>query len=182
MPLVKQDRLSRGTPRVASFRNPLSETFAETETNIVGRNPLTKIAVVSQCKLHLSEHRVRIDVGHKSGGAKGDLPPLFLPYYLVRVILEGGYDVIANGLRLPDLHERIRAIHHRGDDVRGSDMSNLLHGLANLQAVKSISPPIIDYDAQNRPLQVVDSTFYFFIKNANTRKILDSIPDPLNAG
>ncbi len=40
-------------------------------------------------------------------------------------------------------------------------MSNLLSGLANLQAVKSISPPIIDYDAQNRLLQVVDSTFYF---------------------
>jgi len=120
--------------------------------------------------------------GHASGGAKGDRPPLYLPYYLVRVVLEGGFDAIANGMRRNDLHDRIRAFHHRGEDVRPSDMSNLLGGLANLQAVKSISPPIIDYDSQNRLLQVVDSTFYFFIKNANLREILEAIPNPLNAG
>jgi hypothetical protein len=120
-----------------------------------------------------------IAAGHMSGGAKGDLPPLFLPYYLVRVILEGGFEAIANGMKRPELHERIRAIHHRGDDVRGSDMSNLLTGLGNLQAVKSISPPIIDYDSQNRLLQVVDSTFYFFIKNADLQEILGAIPNPL---
>jgi hypothetical protein len=79
-----------------------------------------------------------------------------------------------------DLHERIRDIHHRGADVRGSDMTNLLGGLANLQSVKSISPPIIDYDSQKRLLQVVDSTFYFFIKNANVREILDSLQNPLD--
>ena len=117
-----------------------------------------------------------------SGGVKGDLPPLYLPYYLVRVILEGGFEAIQNGMRRNDLHDRIRAIHHRGGDVRASDMSNLLAGLGNLQAAKSISPPIIDYDSQNRLLQVVDSTFYFFIKNANVREILEAIPNPLSAG
>lgn len=122
-----------------------------------------------------------IAAGHTTGGAKGDLPPLFLPYYLVRVVLESGYDGIANGMRRSDLHERIRAIHHRGEDVRASDMSNLLAGLANLQSVKSISPPIIDYDSQNRLLQVVDSTFYFFIKNTDATEILESIQNPLDA-
>ena len=122
-----------------------------------------------------------IAAGHATGGAKGELPPLYLPYYLVRVVLEGGYEGIANGMRRYDIHDRIRAIHHRGDDVRGSDMSNLLSGLANLQSVKSISPPIIDYDAQNRLLQVVDSTFYFFIKNSDLKEIVDSIQNPLSA-
>jgi hypothetical protein len=122
-----------------------------------------------------------IAAGHASGGAKGDLPPLYLPYYLVRVVLEGGYEGIANGMRRSDIHDRIRAIHHRGDDVRASDMSNLLGGLANLQSVKAISPPIIDYDSQNRLLQVVDSTFYFFIKNSDPKQILESIQDPLTA-
>jgi hypothetical protein len=122
-----------------------------------------------------------IAAGHTTGGAKGDLPPLFLPYYLVRVVLEGGFEGIANGMHRSDIHDRIRAIHHRGDDVRASDMSNLLAGLANLQAVKSISPPIIDYDSQNRLLQVVDSTFYFFIKNSDTKEILESIQNPLHA-
>ena len=36
---------------------------------------------------------------YTSGGAKGDLPPLVLPYYLVRVLLESGFDGIANGMR-----------------------------------------------------------------------------------
>ena len=45
--------------------------------------------------------------------------------------------------------------------------------------IKGISPPIIDYDFQNRLLQVVDSTFYFFIKHANTKEILESIPNPM---
>ena len=123
-----------------------------------------------------------IAAGHPSaGGSKGDLPPLYLPYYLVRIVLENGFDGIANGMRRVDIHERIRQIHHRGDDVRASDMSNLLGGLANLQSVKSISPPIIDYDSQNRLLQVVDSTFYFFIKNSNTTEILATIQNPLEA-
>ena len=122
-----------------------------------------------------------IAAGHTTGGAKGDLPPLYLPYYLVRVVLEGGYDGIADGMRRSDIHDRIRDIHHRGEDVRASDMSNLLSGLANLQSVKSISPPIIDYDSQNRLLQVVDSTFYFFIKNSDLKEILASIQNPLSA-
>lgn len=121
-----------------------------------------------------------IAAGHSSGGAKGTLPPLHLPYYLVAAILQAGFEGIATGMRRNDLHERIRAIHHRGSDVRGSDMSNLLSGLGNLQAAKSISPPILAYDAQNRLLQVVDSTFYFFIKHADVAEILESIPSPLS--
>lgn len=120
-----------------------------------------------------------IAAGHNSGGQKGTLTPLHLPYYLVRIVLEGGFDGIANGMRRQEVHERIKAVHHRGADVRGSDMSNLLGGIANLQAVKSISPPIWAYDSQNRMLQVVDSTFYFFIKHADINDILDSIPSPL---
>jgi hypothetical protein len=120
-----------------------------------------------------------IAAGHNSGGQKGDLPPLFLPYYLVRVILEAGFDGIANGARRATIHERIKALHHRGDDVRPSDMTNLLDGIANLQSVKSISPPIFAYDAQQRILQVVDSTFYFFIKNANIGEALESLQNPL---
>jgi hypothetical protein len=37
-------------------------------------------------------------------------------------------------MRRSDMHDRIRAIHHRGEDVRASDMSNLLGGLANVLA------------------------------------------------
>lgn len=123
-----------------------------------------------------------IAAGHTSGGAKGDLPPLYLPYYLVKVVIEGGFEAIADGMSRKDLHERIKTAHHRGEDVRASDMSNLLFGLANLQAAKSISPPIIDFDAQNRVLQVVDSTFYFFLKHSDPEEVLETIQNPLGAG
>ncbi len=121
-----------------------------------------------------------IAAGHTTGGAKGDLPPLFLPYYLIKVILQHGFDGIANGCHRNTIHEWIKTLHHRADDVRVSDMTNLLGGLANLQSVKSISPPVLAYDVQQRMLQVVDSTFYFFIKNANTMEIADSLQDPLD--
>lgn len=120
-----------------------------------------------------------IAAGHNSGGAKGEQTPLFLPYYLVRVILEHGFEGIANGARKQTLWDWIRAVHHRGQDVRSNDMTNLLGGIANLQSVKAISPPIFAYDAQQRMLQVVDSTFYFFIKNADAVEVMDNIQNPL---
>lgn len=113
------------------------------------------------------------------GGGRGESIPLFLPYYLVRVICEGGYDGLANGMRRSTIQERIQSIHHRPDDVRGSDMSNLLHNLAATQDAKSISPPIVDYDRSSKLLQVVDSTFYFFLKNGNLAEFLVTLSNPL---
>jgi len=78
------------------------------------------------------------------------------------------------------IQERIQNIHHRPDDVRASDMSNLLHNLAALQAAKSISPPIVDYDQSSKLLQVVDSTFYFFLKNGDLAQFLATLSNPLD--
>lgn len=60
-------------------------------------------------------------------------------------------------------------------------MTNLLEGIADLQSVKAISPPIFAYDTELRMLQIVDSTFYFFIKNADSARVLDSIQNPLES-
>jgi hypothetical protein len=160
----------------------IAETRGQ-EIPINDRDKLTR-TITTKAGDYAARHQRALEAiaaGHMTGGAKGILPPLYLPYYLVRVILEGGYEAIATGMRRSDIHERIRAIHHRGENVRASDMSNLLAGLANLQSVKSISPPIIDYDSQNRLLQVVDSTFYFFIKNSDLNEILESMQNPLTA-
>lgn len=141
-------------------------------------------AIVQKANDYASRHQRALEAiaaGHTSGGAKSDLVPLHLPYYLVMVILNAGFDGIANGMSRTDVHERIRAIHHRGADVRASDMSNLLYGLGKLQAAKSISPPILAFDNQRRLLQVVDSTFYFFIKHADIEDIRDSITNPVTA-
>jgi hypothetical protein len=115
----------------------------------------------------------------RASGPRRGVLPLFLPYYLVRVILESGYDGLANGMRRATIHEKIQSIHHRPDDVRASDMSNLLYNLAALQAEKDISPPIVDYDRSTKMLQVVDSTFYFFLKNADLQAILEELQNPI---
>jgi hypothetical protein len=169
--------LLKGICSEAGILSTLTSPVKVTEFDTLGRT------IRAKAKDYAARHQRALEAiaaGHPTGGAKSDLPPLFLPYYLVRVVLEGGFEGIANGMRRADIHERIRAIHHRGADVRASDMSNLLSGLANLQSVKSISPPIIDYDSQNRLLQVVDSTFYFFIKNTDASEVLGSIQNPLN--
>jgi hypothetical protein len=57
-------------------------------------------------------------------------------------------------------------------------MSNLLHNLASLQSKKTISPPIVDYDMSTKMLQVVDSTFYFFLKNADLKQISEELFNP----
>ena len=140
-------------------------------------------AIATKTNDYASRHQRALEAiaaGHTTGGAKGDLPPLFLPYYLVKSILQHGFEGISNGCHRNTIHEWIKLFHHRPDDVRVSDMTNLLGGLANLQSVKSISPPVLAYDIQQRMLQVVDSTFYFFIKNADLNEIAESLQNPLD--
>jgi len=143
---------------------------------------LFELATKRKAGEYASRHQRALEAiaaGNLSSTAKEGLQPLFLPYYLVKVILDGGYDGLANGMRRAVIQESIQKIHHRPNDVRASDMSNLLYNLAALQAGKSISPPIIDYDKSTKLLQVVDSTFYFFLKNTDLKAISEEIPNPL---
>ncbi len=107
---------------------------------------------------------------------------LFLPYYFVKLLLDKGYSGLEKGISRTDLHDGIKSLHHRPNDVRPSDMSNLLYNLSELQAKKGISPPIFAFDRHTNMLQIVDSTFYFFIKNANLFKVKESIETPFSNG
>lgn len=154
----------------------------EATVEISGDN-LFVVAAEQKAEDYASRHQRALEAiaaGNVSAsGPRGGVIPLFLPYYLVRVILEAGYDGLASGMRRSLIQEKIQACHHRPNDVRASDMSNLLYNLASLQAGKEISPPIIDFDRSTKMLQVVDSTFYFFLKNADLKAILEELPNPL---
>jgi hypothetical protein len=118
--------------------------------------------------------------GRKSKKATGEFVPLYLPYYTVKAWLDFPFDQVVKGIRREQLEERIKRYHHRANDVRPSDMSNLLHNFAELQSEKDIVPPIFDYDQNTRTMRVIDSTFYFFLRNVNKNDVLKNMENPIN--
>jgi hypothetical protein len=108
--------------------------------------------------------------------------PLYIPYYFVKVLLEEPIETIIQGLRRKTLQEKIKEIHHRADDVRPSDMGYFLKNLVASQIAKNISPPIFDFDNSTNSVKIIDSTFYFFIKNCNRGEVIENLvtPDGIN--
>jgi len=98
-----------------------------------------------------------------------------LPYYLVKVMLSNGYNFVDGGVSREDLEQSIKKIHPLRDEIKTANITAFLNSLAELQHKKDIKPPILGYDSNIRLLQVVDSTFNFFMKNANLRSILHEV-------
>lgn len=88
---------------------------------------------------------------------EGQPAPLFLPHYLIRAILSTDFENVVKGIKRQQLEDQIKKMHHRPDDVRPSDMSNLLYNLSKMQNDKSISPPIFDFDKVNRELKIINT-------------------------
>lgn len=109
-----------------------------------------------------------------------DKIPLHLPYYLVRVIAQQGYSGINGGLSRADITESIKKMHHRPNDVRPSDISNLLHNLSSLQFKKKLNPPLMDYDQGKKSLFAIDSTFFYFLKNSDLNEFEEELPSPID--
>lgn len=100
---------------------------------------------------------------------------------MVRAFLAFDFDEVVKGIRRELLESTIKSMHHRADDLRPSDMSNLLHNFAELQSEKNIVPHIFDYDQSTKTMRVVDSTFYFFLRNADRQNIAENLINPLDA-
>ncbi|MDR4504733.1 MAG: hypothetical protein MRK01_08085 [Candidatus Scalindua sp.] len=104
--------------------------------------------------------------------------PLYIAYYFIKHLLSLNFDSIQEGIRRPVLHEGIKSIHHRPEDVRASDISYFLHNIVSTQVKKNIIPPLFDYDRSTRKLKIIDSTLYFFLPNANKNEILEELDPP----
>ncbi|WP_175620588.1 hypothetical protein [Chryseobacterium schmidteae] len=104
--------------------------------------------------------------------------PLYIPYYFVTVLLREDFENITEGLKRRFLQEKIKEIHHRPDDVRASDMGYFLKNLIASQINKNISPPIFDFDNSTNSIKIIDSTFYFYLKNSDRREILENLIPP----
>jgi hypothetical protein len=140
-------------------------------------------ALSEKCDEYRETHQQALElfasgnVTHSKGKEKA---PLHLPYYLVRIIAKKGYDGFFGGLSRTDITEGIKEIHHRPEDVRPSDISNLLHNISNLQYKKKLNPPLVDYDQGKRQLFAIDSTFFYFLKNSDLAEFEEELPSPLD--
>lgn len=121
-----------------------------------------------------------IACGNGSQIVKDKPLPYFLQYYIVMHILEIGYRGFNGGITKESLLHSIKQVHHRKNELKGATLVAVLKGLTELQANKGISPPVIAYDSNSRQLKVVDSTFYFFLKNADLENIKDEIICPMD--
>lgn len=104
--------------------------------------------------------------------------PLYIPYYFVKVLLSENFDEVTKGLKRRNIQEKIKEIHHRPDDVRPSDMGYFLQTLVTNQIKKNISPPIFDFDISTSSVKIIDSTFYFFLKNCDKDEVSEYINKP----
>ena len=61
-------------------------------------------------------------------------------------------------------------------------MSYFLHNIVQAQIKKSIVPPLFDYDRSTRTIKIIDSTLYFFLRNAEKEEIISEfeIPEGIN--
>lgn len=107
-----------------------------------------------------------------------DEVPLYIAYYFIRYLFSKDFIEIERGIKRTEVHEGIRALHHRPDDVRSSDMSYFLHNLTPAQIKKRIIPPLFDYDRSTRTLKVIDSTLYFFLRNCIRDEIIEELDSP----
>jgi len=120
-----------------------------------------------------------ITSGNGSSIQKDRPLPFFMSYYIVVALLELGFDGVNGGVNKETLMQKIKPIHHRSGDLKGGQLTSALKKLGELQNAKGINPPVLAYDTNTRMLKIIDSTFYFFLKNANLANVIEDIVNPI---
>lgn len=130
---------------------------------------------------HVRNFEAFVDIARKTSNQSGK-PSLAFPYYFIKLLLTHKFEEIEKGLSRATLLEEMRKIHHRPDDVRSGDLGAFLHNITQHQINKKIQPPFVDYDRGGKILKIIDSSFYFFLKNCDRDEILGDIPNPIDEG
>ena len=156
----------------AKIRETLDETFELKEEHLEN-------AIQKKLGDYSSRHIKCIEAFVEQKAKSSEETPLYIPYYFIQVLFNALFEDITVGFKRKILQEKIKAIHHRPDDVIPSDMGYFLQTLVSNQTKKSISPPIFDFDQSTSTIKIIDSTFYFFLRNCNKAEILENIPKPV---
>lgn len=137
-----------------------------------------KTAIIKKLNDYSSRHIRCLEAFVEQKAKSSDETPLYIPYYFIKVLLSETFEEVNKGLKRRTIQEKIKDIHHRQDDVRPSDMGYFLQTLVSNQIKKNISPPIFDFDISTSTVKIIDSTFYFFLKNCDKTEVSEYIPKP----
>lgn len=127
---------------------------------------------------HIRNIESFVDILRRTSNQSGK-PSLAFPYYVIKVLFSSEIRNIEKGISRAALLDEIRKIHHRPEDLRSSDLGAFLHNLTQHQISKKIQPPFLDYDRGSKVLKIIDSSFYFFLRNCDREEILDDLPNPI---
>lgn len=161
------------------------ETFGISETCTEPQDIDDMSFLERSIRLKVEEYSARhirslesIAAGSRTRKATDETAALYLPYYLVKVMVNRSYAELKDGIERKDLQGLIQNMHSTPDNVRTSDITGMLRRLAKLQAEARIVPPLFDFDPGSRRLKIVDSTLYFFIDNCDPAEVMEEIPHP----
>ena len=152
--------------------NETSEHLVEITTDNVNE------AIEKKLEDYSSRHKRCLESFIEQKARSSQEIPLYIPYYFVKILFQESIENIFQGLKRKPLQEKIKLIHHRPDDVRSSDMGYFLKNLVASQRSKNISPPIFDFDNSTSSIKIIDSTFYFFIKNCDRDEVVGDFALP----
>lgn len=136
------------------------------------------LAIENKLQDYSSRHIRSIESFVQQEAKSSDAIPLYMRYYFIKVVFGAPFDMVTEGLRRKYLQDEIQKIHHRSNDVRASDMGYLLQTLVSKQIENGVKPPIFDYDQSTKSVKIIDSTFYFFLRNSNRDELIAEIPVP----
>lgn len=146
--------------------------------NILITSDHIQTAIEKKLNDYSSRHIKCLESFVEQKAKSSDETPLYIPYYFIKVLFSQEFEEVTKGLKRKIIQEKIKEIHHRPEDVRPSDMGYFLQTLVSNQIKKNISPPIFDFDISTSNVKIIDSTFYFFLKNCNKEEIEDYIQKP----
>ncbi|WP_138486849.1 hypothetical protein [Stutzerimonas nosocomialis] len=162
-------------------KSGLLETHTGSQPLIINDMDTIDLSIKEKVNEYASRH-VRslesIAAGSRTRRTTDDTEALYLPYHLIRVLVNRSYQELKDGIERKWLQELIREEHPTPDNVRTSDVTGMLLRLPTTQANAKIVPPLFDYDRGTRRVKIVDSTLYFFIDNCSPDEVMSEIPHP----
>lgn len=105
---------------------------------------------------------------------------LEMPKWIIFAILTFSISQLEGGIRLREISKRIKANHPKGESLNNGNITQALASVKSLQNSKGVRPIVLDYDAANRNLHVVDKGFLIWLANQNIGELLEdlSLPQP----